>query len=141
VHVTPVIGMDIPATILELANIDNKYMDGISLLPLIEDSNYDSKRPLFWHYPHYSNQGGIPAAAVRLGDYKLIQRLENSKMHLYNLSKDPGEKNDIANKYPKRVEQLTALLFAWYIEVDAQFLTPKDNINPWQLKEDFQDVL
>jgi len=133
--------MDIPATILDFANIDNKYMDGISLLPLIEDFNYDYKRPLFWHYPHYSNQRGIPAAALRLGDYKLIQRLENSKMHLYNLSKDPSEKNDIANKYPKRVEQLTALIFARYKEADAQFLTPKDNINPWQLKEDFQDVL
>jgi len=55
-------------------------------------------------------------------------------MHLYNLSKDPGETNDIANKYPKRVEQLTALIFAWYKEADAQFLTSKDNINYWQLK-------
>jgi len=68
VHVTPFIDMDIPATILDLANIYNKYMDSMTLFLLIGDINYDYKRPLFSHYPHYSNQRGIPAAAVRLGD-------------------------------------------------------------------------
>ena len=33
----------------------------------------DHRKALYWHYPHYSNQGGIPSGAIRVGDWKLIE--------------------------------------------------------------------
>jgi arylsulfatase A-like enzyme len=133
---TPVIGMDIPATILALANVKIANLDGKSLLPLMrgtENEIHAAQRPLFWHYPHYSNQGGVPAAAVRLGEFKLIQRLETGKVNLFNLNNDPGELNDISISFPEKKTQLLNLLTNWYKDVDAQFLKPKANKSPWQL--------
>jgi len=45
-------------------------------------------RPLFWHYPHYSNQGGEPGSAIREGDWKLIEFHQDSRRELYNLRDD-----------------------------------------------------
>jgi len=130
---TPVIGMDIPATIYDLTNTSPSTLDGQSLLPLLIDESATIERPLFWHYPHYSNQGGVPASAVRLGKYKLIQRLETGDVHLYDLEKDIGELEDIAAQQPEKVAELHRLLIQWYQEVDAQFLREKTiNNMPWQ---------
>ncbi|WOH36249.1 sulfatase [Thalassotalea fonticola] len=132
---TPVIGMDIPATIYHLTDTKVVNLDGQSLLPLLLDENATIERPLFWHYPHYSNQGGLPASAVRLGKYKLIQRLETGAVQLYDLDKDLGEKNDISAQKPEKVTELYRLLLQWYQEVDAQFLKEKSsNKKPWQPK-------
>ena len=89
-------------------------------------------RPLFWHYPHYGNQGGFPASAVRLGDYKLIERLEDGRVHLYDLANDLGERVDLAEQEPDRVERMRELLHAWYREVDAKFLRERDGRTPWR---------
>lgn len=130
---TPVIGMDIPATIYQLADTKVVSLDGQSLLPLLLDENVTMERPLFWHYPHYSNQGGVPASAIRLGKYKLIQRLETGNVQLYDLDKDIGEKNDISAQHPEKVAELRRLLFQWYQDVDAQFMRSKTkNKTPWQ---------
>ena len=43
-----------------------QHVDGVSLVPLLKGGTRP-ERPLFWHYPHYSNQGGAPGGAVRAG--------------------------------------------------------------------------
>ncbi len=58
--------------------------------------NRSPERPLFWHYPHYGNQGGAPGAAIRRGDWKLIEWFEDGRVELFNLAQDLGEKNDLA---------------------------------------------
>ena len=71
---TPVIGTDFFPTLLELAGIDSipeQHLDGVSLVPLLKGEAID-ERPLFWHYPHYGNQGGEPSSIIREGDWKLI---------------------------------------------------------------------
>lgn len=131
---TPVIGMDIPTTILDIANSPNtrQPLDGHSLKALLTGEEASIERPLFWHYPHYSNQGGMPAAAVRLGKYKLIQRLEDGRVHLYDLDADPGELTDLSDILPAKTEQLQNLLMNWYQQVDAQFLQPVVDLDiPW----------
>ena len=60
---------------------DNIKTDGVSILPLLKSGKI-KKRPLFWHYPHYSNQGGDPGSAVRLGDFKLIDNFETGRQEL-----------------------------------------------------------
>ena len=110
--------------------LDHK-VDGINLIPALK-GNKLSDRSLFWHYPHYSNQGGFPGGAVRIGNYKLVERYEDGRVHLYNLKNDIGELKDLAASMPEQVEKMRKSLHAWYRETDAQFLQEKDGEMPWQ---------
>ncbi len=133
---TPVISTDFYPTILDLAGLPPKpkqHLDGVSLVPLLSQQAAPDRKALFWHYPHYSNQGGIPGGAVRVGNYKLIERFEDGRVHLYNLAEDIGEQNDLAEKMPDRVDEMRALLHNWYKEVDAKFLRAKPGgPEPWR---------
>jgi arylsulfatase A-like enzyme len=130
-----VTSVDFYPTLLEIAGIkpdDSKVLDGVSLVPLLTGKHLEP-RPLFWHYPHYSNQGGFPGGAVRSGDYKLIERFEDGRTHLYNLADDPGEQKDISDQKPAQVASMKRQLHDWYQKVDAKFLSAKENgPEPWQ---------
>ena len=120
--------IDFYPTLLELCSIPvNKQqrVDGESLVSLLGGAQQIKRKSLFWHYPHYSNQGGFPGGAVRSGDWKLIERYEDGRKHLYHLGDDVGEMNDVARKHPERVKQMTSDLHAWYREMDAKFLRAK----------------
>jgi arylsulfatase A-like enzyme len=82
--------------------------------------------PLFWHYPHYGNQGGAPAAAVREGDWKLIEWYEDGRRELFNIREDISEKHDRAADLPEKVRELAAKLDAWRRAVGAVMPTPND---------------
>ncbi|MCK5135838.1 MAG: sulfatase [Bacteroidales bacterium] len=85
----PVTSTDFYPTILQMAGVDQmpgQHMDGISLAPLLTGEGEPEERPIFWHYPHYSNQGGKPGAAIRLGDLKLIEFFEDGDIELFDLS-------------------------------------------------------
>jgi hypothetical protein len=71
---------------------------------------------------------------VRAGDWKLVERFEDGRVHLYNLKDDLGERNDLSAGEPARVEKMRAMLHAWYEEVGAKFLQPKtpDGPMPWR---------
>ena len=105
-------------------------VDGIDILPALKGGTL-KRQALYWHYPHYGNQGGIPGGAIREGDYKLFERYEDGRVHLYNLKKDIGEQSDLDAQQPERVEQMRKRLHAWYKSVDAQFLREKDGKTPW----------
>lgn len=133
----PVVSMDFYPTMLAIADLPAKpdqHLDGESLVPLLKGEAKTLKRDaLYWHYPHYSNQGGIPGAAIRMGNYKLIERFEDGRVHLYDLAKDIGERNDLAEKMPDRVDAMRKRLHKWYQEVDAKFLQAKPNgPEPWR---------
>lgn len=132
----PVMSMDLYPTLLEIAGTEprpGQLLDGESLVPLLNGVVEPGREALFWHYPHYSNQGGFPGGAVRVGSWKLIERYEDGRVHLYDLSVDPGEMHDVAAEYPARVAELRARLHAWYEEVDAQFLRAQpDGPEPWR---------
>ena len=81
-------------------------------------------RPIFWHYPHYGNQGGFPGAAVRLGDYKLIEFFEDGHTELYNIAEDLSEKNNLVEKLPDKAAELREMLHTWQQKVGARFPTP-----------------
>jgi hypothetical protein len=87
-------------------------------------------RPLFWHYPHYSNQGGSPNGAVRLGDFKLIEWYEDMECELFNLKNDLGEQHDLAKENLAKAAELKKLLHAWREQVNAQMPTPNPNYRP-----------
>lgn len=129
----PVTSADFYPTMLAMADMDSRpeqHCDGISFAPLLHGDTLSNDRPFFWHYPHYGNQGGFPGAAVRLGDYKLIEFFEDNHAELYNLADDLGEQNDLIEKMPDKATELREMLHAWQHEVDARFPTPNPNATP-----------
>ena len=133
----PVVTTDFYPTMLDMADLEakpNQHLDGVSLTGLLDRSEVGLDRPaLYWHYPHYSNQGGFPGGAIRMGDYKLVERYEDGRVHLYNIQADIGERVDLADAQPDRVTKMRAMLHAWYEEVDAKFLEPKEGSGePWR---------
>lgn len=126
----PVTSTDFYPTMLEMANLpqnSTQHIDGISLAPLLRKKETPQRQDLFWHYPHYGNQGCTPGAAIRSGDYKLIEFFEDGRMELYNLSNDIGEKNNLLEQKPELAKELANKLHAWQKEVGARFPTKNPN--------------
>ncbi len=122
----PVIGMDFYPTILELAGLPQmpkQHVDGVSLVPVLKGGAI-KERDLFWHYPHYGNQGGEPSAIIRSGDWKLIRYYEDGRQELYNLKIDVGERRDLAAKQPEKVAVLRKRLDKWLKETGARIPEP-----------------
>lgn len=129
----PICSIDLYPTLAAAADaaIDHE-IDGLDLRTVLDGDALD-RQSLYWHYPHYSNQGGIPGGAIREGDFKLIERYEDGRVHLYNLKDDIGEQIDLAAQYPKKVTEMRARLHAWYKDVDAKFLQQKEGgPEPWR---------
>ena len=134
---TPVVSTDFYPTLLELCGLPampKNHLDGVSLVPLLRGTDSIDRDAIYWHYPHYSNQGGIPGGAIRMGDWKLIERYEDGRAQLYNLKEDIGETKDLASSEPGRVKAMRAKLHAWYPTVEAKFLQPKTEggEKPWR---------
>jgi arylsulfatase A-like enzyme len=125
---TPVLSTDLFPTLLDLAGVplpSGLNQDGVSLVPLLRGQALD-RGPLFWHYPHYSNQGGPPAGAVRDGDWKLIEWYEDHRVELYHLGDDPDERRDRSAADPARARAMRDRLAAWRTSVNALMPTPRD---------------
>jgi len=130
----PVSSPDFFPTFLDaagLAPVAGQVLDGRSLRPALRGER-QSERALFWHYPHYGNQGGAPAAAIRRGDWKLIEWQEDNRVELFDLAHDLGEENDLAAREAARAERLRTELRAWQKQVGARFPTPNPNYDPAQ---------
>ncbi|MFT4550987.1 MAG: arylsulfatase A-like enzyme [Verrucomicrobiales bacterium] len=118
----PVTGTDFYPTILELAGLPAmpaQHVDGVSLVPVLKGGKIPD-RDLFWHYPHYGNQGGEPSSVIRSGDYKLIRYYEDGREELYRLSKDIGEQSDLASQESGKVSALSQKLDKWLNETGAR---------------------
>jgi arylsulfatase A len=122
----PVCSIDFYPTILEAAGAKGGAgaVDGVSLVPLLRQAEAPRRDALYWHYPHYSNQGGKPGGAVRQGRYKLIESYEDGNLELYDLREDVAEANDLARKLPEKTRELHRLLREWRTAVGAQMPAP-----------------
>ena len=128
----PICSIDLFPTLAAAVGADIEHdIDGLNLMPALQRRQL-AQRPLFWHYPHYSNQGGFPGGAIRQGHFKMIERYEDGRVHLYDLQNDISERNDLAQDQPERVTQMRERLHRWYRSVDAKFLQEKDGHQPWQ---------
>jgi arylsulfatase A-like enzyme len=123
----PVSFLDLMPTLMEAAGLTPAKttgpLDGVSLVPLFAGGSL-APRALFWHMPNYTNQGGRPSSAVREGNWKLVEQLEDGRRELYDLAKDPGEETDLASAEPQRASQLWTKLDAWRESVGAQGCPP-----------------
>jgi arylsulfatase A-like enzyme len=86
--------------------------------------------PIYWHYPHYSNQGGVPGGAIRDGEWKLIEFYEDGRVELFHLPSDPGERVNVANREAGRAGRMRARLAAWRKAVNAVMPQPNPAYDP-----------
>jgi arylsulfatase A-like enzyme len=128
----PAVSTDFYPTCLEAVGAKprpGQHRDGVSLLPALRGKPL-APRPLYWHYPHYGNQGGRPGGAVRDGDWKLIEWFDGGLVELFNLKDDPGERKDRAKADPDRAKALQDKLAAWRSEVGAKMPSPNPGYEP-----------
>jgi len=106
-------------------------VDGISIVPLLTDNGSSaSDRPLFWHYPHFSNQLGRPSGAMRIGDYKLVENYESGTTELYDLKDDISESTDLSQIMKQETKELHKLLIEWRERVNAAMPIPNPESKP-----------
>ncbi len=130
----PIISMDYYPTLMDLAGITtqktkSQTVDGKSLVPLFESNKNIDREAIYWHYPHYHQEGGVPYSSIRMGDLKLIQNFENDTFELYNLKDDISETNNVIAAYPEKFELMKNKLEAWRKDVDAQYASENENFN------------
>ncbi|OPZ84466.1 MAG: Arylsulfatase [bacterium ADurb.Bin429] len=119
---SPLTSPDFYPTLLDAANLPHRpeqHVDGVSFLPLLRGEAME-RGPIFWHYPHYGNQGGTPGCSVRDGDWKLIEFFEDGRLELYHLREDAGETHNRAAEEPDITRRLHAELVAWRESVEAK---------------------
>lgn len=115
----PIIALDLVPTFLELAGGEPApALDGISLVSRIKEGGESLKeRPLFWR-----QHGEDGERAMRLGKWKLHHdREKKAAPKLYDLSKDIGEQNDLAEKEPEQLAKMLQQLDEW----ETQLQTPR----------------
>lgn len=132
----PATSTDFYPTLLDIAGLamrPEQHLDGVSLVPALKGDGSIDRDALYWHYPHYSNQGGFPGGAIRMGPWKLVEDYEDGAVQLFNLAEDLREQNDVSSQHPERVDRMRQQLHEWYEDVDARFLRAKeDGAEPWR---------
>ena len=99
-------------------------------MPLLRGRGRLDRDSIFWHYPHYGNQGGTPGCSVRSGYYKLIEFFEDRHVELYNLREDLSEERDLAEIQPEVARRLRPALHEWLARVDAKIPQPNPAYAP-----------
>lgn len=106
----PVSLLDIYPTLVDLCDLPQpkQTLDGLSLVPVIKDKNYDRKRPAISYY----HRGSDPVStAIRTEDWRYI-RYHDGTEELYNEKEDPNEWDNLANqpKYNAIIQRLSKWL-------------------------------
>ena len=110
---------------------DAPLLDGVSLLPALRGGKIDRKDDaIYWHYPHYSNQGGKPGGAIRAGDFKLIEFYEDGRRELFNVKQDLSESRNLIEEKKEIAANLAARLDAWRKAIGAKMPTPNPEYVP-----------
>jgi arylsulfatase A-like enzyme len=121
---------DLYATIVDLVGEQaqpGSNLDGESLLPTLRGRDVDRKEALYWYHPHYSRR---PGAAMRVGDWKLIEFYDPPSIELYNLSEDLGEQSNLATEMPDRANELLQRLRQWIEDSGTELYTLNPDYEP-----------
>ena len=128
---TPVSSIDFLPTILAAVGAPARSgIDGLDLCPVLRQTEPLRRKALYWHYPHYSNQGGLPGGVIREGRFKLLQFFEDGRLELYDLAQDLAEHHNLASAQPERAAALLVGLEQWRKSQDAQMMEPNPEYQP-----------
>ena len=122
VNTNYVINTDYFSTFADLLNVESPVTsgDGESMLQTwLEPRRHYDRGPVFWHYPHFSNQMGRPSGAMRKGAYKLVENYEYGTFELFDLERDKEENSDLSKSQPDRLKVMSEEFRGWQKEVEA----------------------
>jgi arylsulfatase A-like enzyme len=137
---TPVINTGWFATLFELAGLQRpRALDAPGFAPLLLGKAQKPTR-MFWHFPHYTNQGSRPGGAARDGDWKFIEHYDTGAQELYNLKTDPGELQNLVAQNARRVNRMRAQLHTWLSSMNAQTNVPNPDFKPALFRELYEAV-
>ena len=93
-------------------------------MPILSGQSKLDREYLYWHYPHYSNAGSPPCAAIRKDNFKLLEFFEDDHLELYDLEKDPQELNSVYGEpaYAKITDEMRKEL----LRLKEKYLVPED---------------
>jgi arylsulfatase A-like enzyme len=139
----PVVSTDFAPSVLAACGLPAReadFLDGENLLGLWTGGEAPQREALYWHYPHWGNQGASPGGAVREGNFKWIEFFtgdeSEARGELYDLSADIGERHDLAASRPELARKLRARLANWRGEVGARMPTRNPLIEEGEAGED-----
>ncbi|SMC80043.1 Arylsulfatase A [Cellulophaga tyrosinoxydans] len=140
----PVINTDFYPTLLDLANIPLKpeqHKDGISLKPILEGKQLNFNRPLYWHYPHYGNQGGEPVSIIQENNWKLIHYWEDGHQELYKLPSTEIDNLNVISRHSELAEKMGRALMNWLHNVGAKYPVLDSEYNASKAEERYRNAL
>jgi arylsulfatase A len=137
---TPVMNTSWFATLFELAGLPTPQNLDMPSFAAVLTGGTGKSQPMFWHFPHYNNQGGRPGGAIREGDWKLIQHYDVGTPELYNLIADPTETTNVAVLESQRGREMRHKLSAWIASVNAQTNSPNPRFQAGMYRELYEEV-
>ena len=124
---TPVTSVDFYPTLLAAAGLavdDTVPLEGENLIPLLNATGTLERDAIYFHYPNYAwHKSNRLGSAIRVGDYKLIERFDDGSVELFNLRDDLSEKQDLARKMPDKAATMRQKLVTWRKTVSAAMPT------------------
>lgn len=120
-------GSDLLPTIAAMTDTkpaSTESLDGYDLTPVLSAGQTIERKPQVWYYPHYHSKSMRPGAAIRKGNYKLIETYDPEDMELYDLATDLSETTNLAKSNPEKVAELLKDLHAYLDEVVKVRHTP-----------------
>src|SRR5262249_55630391 len=111
----------------------------MNISTLLLEHRDPGERKFFWHFPHYNNQGGRPAGALRDGDWKYVTYYDTGETQLFNLKGDIAERNNLAATQTSQVTRLKKLHDDWLVAIDAQRNTPNPDFDSALFKKLYVD--
>lgn len=138
----PTIHVDMYATLLELGQAPkpSQVIDGQSIVPLMLGKEQLNRDAIYQHFPGYLGAGvdswrTTPVSTICMGNWKLMEFLEDGRLELYNLDEDIGESKNLAESNPQKTKELHQRLVAWRKEINAPMPTINDGTNPPKKKQ------
>lgn len=137
-------GEDLMPTIAAIARVGEALPAGVgggSLVSVLANEGTGTvtrpREEFVVHFPHYDKDPIGPASTILLGDFKLTHAWETGAASLFNISRDPGERSDLAQTMPDKARELAQRLNNYLTAVNAQLPTPNthyDATRPTEVK-------
>lgn len=114
--------VDVLPTLLDLAGIVDEGVDtdGISLVPAIKGGKTLPDRTLVVTNQRVLNPDPQRPYAVMQGNWRYVHAIKDGGVELFDISNDPGQKNDIADQHPERVAAMAASYEKWWVHATGK---------------------
>jgi len=90
----------------------DRVLDGRDPLPALTRNASSPHESFFFRFRRH--------AALRQGDWKIVRTRPDEAWQLFNLSRDVGEQNDLADRHPQKVKQLEQVFQRWITSIQRE---------------------